>query len=411
VRHLRARHGLGLFQNLSSFSPIVGIFGHRQVGKTTFAEKQGKAYRTFDSKSVRESAEHNPEEFIADLRPMPAVIDECQMIPELFSELKEYVRTHKKPGQIILTGSVRFSSRRAIRESLTGRLASLELLPFCLTEILGLPRARLVLKLIQESRLSPLLEGELASQELKRRTGAIDDYLACGGMPGLFALRNPRLRAEKLRDQVDLILSRDLQLVHSTTLPAMQISEFVRELSQGELMPLRPSTLRKLTRVTEITQKKLLEALEAVFMVRPLPIEGYRRGISVIFEDQLERTYLLQEKTDPELAFEALVWRNMRASFNYETGLHWETFQFLEKAGRRRVPFAFRTSEGSLAVLPILDSTPSLETLRSAREFLARYNRSLALIVTRGQAGTGQAGTEIMDSRILKVPAERILFE
>ncbi len=404
--HFRPRHGLELFRNLASFSPIVGIFGHRQVGKTTFAERLGSSYCTFDSKTTREAASSDPAQFLDSLGTKPAVIDECQMVPELFSELKEYVRTRKRPGQIILTGSVRFSSRRAIRESLTGRIVTLELLPFCLTEILGFSRATLPLKLLGLPRLSSTWENSLTRSELQTRNRSLKDYLGSGGLPGLFAMRNPRLRNERLRDQVELILDRDLKLVHPTSLPFSQMIEFMRVLARGEGHPVHPTRIRQETRISETTQKKLVEALESVFMVRQIPIEGQRKGVSVFFEDQLEHQYLLGETVSAETAFEMLVWRNLRATFNYETGLDWHCFQFIEKSGRRRVPFAFRTPTGTIAVLPILDRQPTRQTLDSAREFLKRYNQSVALIVTQGQPIT-----EVLESRILQIPAERILFE
>ena len=78
-----------LFRNLASYSPIVGIFGHRQVGKTTFAERLGASYCTLDSKVTREAALDNPATFISKLGAKPAMIDECQMVPDLFPELKE----------------------------------------------------------------------------------------------------------------------------------------------------------------------------------------------------------------------------------------------------------------------------------------------------------------------------------
>ncbi len=79
----------------------------------------------------------------------PAGIDECQPAPPLFPEVKEYVRTHKNPGQLILSGSVRFNSRKAIRGSLTGRMLSYELLPFSISEMEKKPLNRLVIDLLE----------------------------------------------------------------------------------------------------------------------------------------------------------------------------------------------------------------------------------------------------------------------
>ena len=58
-------------------------------------------------------------------------------MPELFPALKEFVRLHKKPGQFLLTGSVRFSSRKANGESLTGRIVTIKIPPLGSGEING----------------------------------------------------------------------------------------------------------------------------------------------------------------------------------------------------------------------------------------------------------------------------------
>ena len=46
--------------------------------------------------------------------------------------------------------------------------------------------------------------------------------------------------------------------------------------------------LRRATGITPITQKKLLFALEATFIVRPVSIEGDFRGSALYFEDHAE---------------------------------------------------------------------------------------------------------------------------
>ena len=65
---------------------------------------------------------------------MPFGINEAQLCSPLFPALKQWVRTNKAKEQFILSGSVRFTSKADIRESLTGRIISLELLPFTIAE-------------------------------------------------------------------------------------------------------------------------------------------------------------------------------------------------------------------------------------------------------------------------------------
>ena len=135
MAHERIRHASDRLKRLLGFSPIVGIFGHRQVGKTTLLSRHVRSYATLDLRAQLDRAEADPQAFVSSATEYPFGIDEAQLAPALFPALKEHVRVHRRPGQFILSGSVRFTSRKAIRESLTGRIVHLELLPFTQAEI------------------------------------------------------------------------------------------------------------------------------------------------------------------------------------------------------------------------------------------------------------------------------------
>ena len=119
MAHRRKRFLKHLLTKAVTHSSIVEISGHRQTGKTTLVEDFGAEYVTLDRPKEFLLANDNPEAFLLQ-RKYPFVIDECQLAPPLFPVLKDSVRLKKTPGQYILTGSVRFTSRKAIRESLTG---------------------------------------------------------------------------------------------------------------------------------------------------------------------------------------------------------------------------------------------------------------------------------------------------
>ena len=117
--------------------PFVSVTGPRQSGKTTlckavFADSE-VSYVSLDALDVRERAEHDPRGFLRDLG-TPAVIDEMQHVPSLFSYLKETADSSGANGQYVLTGSENFALNEAIGESLAGRVAQLRLLPFSLEE-------------------------------------------------------------------------------------------------------------------------------------------------------------------------------------------------------------------------------------------------------------------------------------
>ncbi len=135
--HDRKRHLYHSFSNLIRHAKIVGVFGHRQVGKTTFLEAHSRGYISLDDHEHLDRARKMPKLFLNAMKGDHSAIDECQLAPPLFPALKLAVHRNKKPGQFILSGSVRFTSRKAIKESLTGRISGLELYPLTVTEIDG----------------------------------------------------------------------------------------------------------------------------------------------------------------------------------------------------------------------------------------------------------------------------------
>lgn len=112
--HLRVRYLERELFKLLGFSPLVGVLGHRQVGKTTLVASLGKEYFSLDLRTTHDEISADPFGFLSSVKKCPTVLDECQTLPELFPALKEFVRKNKKPGSFLLTGSVRFTSRKAI---------------------------------------------------------------------------------------------------------------------------------------------------------------------------------------------------------------------------------------------------------------------------------------------------------
>ena len=146
--------------------------GSRQVGKSTFLRGLSRyRYLTLDDPGLAALAEQNPKEILVP----PCVIDEAQKAPKIFDAVKLNVDQEKRPGKFVLTGSVRFSRRTLIRESLTGRAKTIQMFPLTCSETLALPFQDRWVREIDTSRVS--------RKEWQR-------YLAKGGMPAIFAARN-----------------------------------------------------------------------------------------------------------------------------------------------------------------------------------------------------------------------------
>lgn len=116
--------------------PVLALTGPRQSGKTTFvrATFPELPYVSLEDLDEREFAQTDPRGFLARY-PDGAILDEVQRTPDLFSYLQTIVDGDGRMGLFVLSGSHRFGLLTGISQSLAGRSATLNLLPFSLSEL------------------------------------------------------------------------------------------------------------------------------------------------------------------------------------------------------------------------------------------------------------------------------------
>jgi uncharacterized protein len=115
--------------------PVVTLTGPRQSGKTTLCRTlfPEKRYVNLEPLDTRQFALEDPRGFLAEL-PDGAILDEIQNVPELLSYLQADVDENPEPGRFVITGSQQLALTAAITQTLAGRTAILNLLPFSLGE-------------------------------------------------------------------------------------------------------------------------------------------------------------------------------------------------------------------------------------------------------------------------------------
>lgn len=403
--HLRKRHLSEPFAKLSAHSRIVGILGHRQVGKTTFLESHCREYRTLDESEELTAATNDPKGFLNSMVGNLSAIDECQLAPGLFPALKVRVQKKKTPGQFVLSGSVRFTSRKAIRESLTGRIANLELFPMVLSELAGEELPDFVPRILAASHFSEFVDSSRVTPSwVLARRKMVRQYLVQGGLPGICFTRDPATRARQLRDVLATILDRDLRLVYPTTIGYSQLLTLCKSLANRAMRPIHWADLARETGVTEKTLRKLLEALEAVFLVRGIPIDGGNRKI-YFFEDQIEDFAFMQKSASFLAQYTGLIFRHVRAQFEYRLGYSPFYFNYRTRSNAT-VPLAIRQGDEVLGIYP-MESTQNIPKaqLAHADSFLRTYARGKVIFVA-----TEDEEVRLLDDRSCVLPLERLLF-
>lgn len=123
-------------KQLAGKFPVVSITGPRQSGKTTLARDCFPEYQyvNLELPDTRSLAIEDPREFLSNYK-NGLIIDEAQNVPELFSYIQVFVDESKQAGRYVITGSQNFLLLEKITQSLAGRVAILNLLPFSVAEV------------------------------------------------------------------------------------------------------------------------------------------------------------------------------------------------------------------------------------------------------------------------------------
>ena len=121
--------------------PAVAILGSRQCGKSTmikmFAEKQGHLlYVDLQHRADRQKLD-NPSLFFRYNEDATVCLDEVQLLPELFSDLRVEIDRVRRPGRFVLLGSASRELLQRTSESLAGRIGLIDLTPFLISEVVN----------------------------------------------------------------------------------------------------------------------------------------------------------------------------------------------------------------------------------------------------------------------------------
>ncbi len=296
--------------------PIVTITGPRQSGKTTLAKMvfSDKPYASLEDPDIRFAAHDDPRSFL-ERYPDGAVLDEVQRCPEILSYLQSLVDADGRMGLYILTGSQQFGLMSDIAQSLAGRTAFVELLPFSLNE------------LTQASRLP----------------GSIDLMLHTGSYPPLYD-RDVSVRSW-FNAYVTAYIERDVrQVLKVQELETFQ--RFVRLCAGRTGQLLNYSALAADCGITHNTAKAWLSVLEAgyiVFQLRPHHVNFNKRLIKaskLYFYDVGLVSWLLGIQTPEQMETHPL-----RGSI-FETFVVAEVMKFFFNRGERPNLYFWRDSSG-----------------------------------------------------------------
>lgn len=364
MAHLRKRFIEPIFKRAMSQAPSVCLLGMRQVGKTTLLRHSVRTYITLDDEKTV-SRMRSGEFGVLETPLTPVGLDECQKLPGLFDAIKLRIDARRQMGRFILTGSVRFLSKRDIKESLTGRTKILELLPLTLAEALELPQCDFIHALSRAKKITDLEKTLRVRRSVSPRF--MENHLLCGGMPGICFKRDPRLRFDLFVVHLETLLSRDLPLIYASRIPITRLRELLKLVSLHEGEPVSHEDLARRVGVSPPTVKALLEAFQALFLIRKCGKDVY------FLEDGGLAHHLIPNELRPRRQLiQAFFYRELLALLHYRYHRAIEIKPYRTRGGAS-VPFTLHSSEFDFHLAFTVDSDErasekSLKSLHSYRK-------------------------------------------
>jgi len=219
-------------------SPITALLGPRQCGKTTLAHlfSEERQAMFFDLESYPDQRRlENPELVLGSLEGL-VVLDEIQIMPELFQVLRVLVDRPDNQARFLILGSASPAIIKSASESLAGRVEFIELSGFDLSE-----------------------SGEQAWESLWVRGGFPRAYLADTEDDSL-AWREGFIRT---------FLERDIPQL-GINIPAIAMRRFWTMLAHYHGQTWNASELGRSMGLSDKTVRSYLDILSGTFMVRQL---------------------------------------------------------------------------------------------------------------------------------------------
>ncbi|MCF2706782.1 ATP-binding protein [Arcanobacterium haemolyticum] len=251
-----------LRMDLESMGGVL-LEGVRGCGKTESGMQQSHSHFRVDQAQNRRLAELNPASALAGNT--PRLIDEWQLAPDLWNEIRHEIDFRKNAGQFIISGSAT-PCDDITRHTGAGRISRIKMRPMALAESHPAPDL-VTLSHLREHSAIPPIAGRLSYDEL-----AIEAVR--GGWPALVATQQ-RGFVRFVRNYLDNIVHTDL-LQLGTVFSTERIERLLRSISRNIASETTATTLAQDVSadggtLSAASVRTYLDALTQIFVVEELP--------------------------------------------------------------------------------------------------------------------------------------------
>jgi len=223
--------------------PVVALLGPRQCGKSTLAKELGNSIDNFvyiDLENPSDRMKISDLSLFFNLNKSATIcIDEAQLLPNLFPELRSIIDKERCNGQILILGSASRELVNKSAESLAGRIGYLELSPFSFTEV----------------------------DDGKEET--IIEHWLRGGFPLSFLAENDRFSEIWRKQYLQSYIERDLVLA-GNSIPLLTIQRLIQMLAINHGQLFNSSQLASSLGISYHTVRSYVDFFDKSFITRTL---------------------------------------------------------------------------------------------------------------------------------------------
>jgi hypothetical protein len=367
--HFRKRHIQRILSKRSKIFPVLGLVGPRQVGKTTFLRQEWKKrlnanYVTLDKHEFIQRAKRAPETFLlteSEELKNKLIIDEVQKVPTLFDSMKSIIDERRRIGIFTVSGSVEFSDKAGVRESLAGRIGVCRLYPLTLAELSHQPL------------VTSWVKGLKAGSK-PRSNHEINHWLKRGGMPIFCALHDDVERGQAIESWLEAICYRDMQQLKGGRFNGDVALIILRQIAQNPRVNIAQLAVEAGVSRTMIV--KHLAALETLFLLYRLPSLDNRNATPeyVIFDCAVLRHLggNLEDSQGQSQLFRTLLINEILAQYEYSGESRPGIFSYRTRGGSE-IDLVLQDKKRLMGIELSNKSDITAYSLRGLRSFLASH--------------------------------------
>lgn len=394
--HRRNRHIEHIMLKRAKMYPALGVLGPRQVGKSTFLLKQwatlkDATYLTFDKKEIVSRAKRSPEQLLlteTNNQTKHLIIDEAQKVPHIFDSIKALIDENRRVGAYTLSGSVEFSDKSGVRESLAGRMGITRLYPMTLREI------------EEDAFVAPWVTFNFL-QHKGVQIKTVLKWIQRGGMPIFSCFSDLDERAEAILNWLDAICYRDLKQLEDGTYDSDLAYDLLKILAKksGEIISI--NQLQDELNTSAYLINKHLDALISLFLLYKIPSIENPSALCMyrIFDAGILNALLnTPQNNEPNKnSLISLVINEIYSQYEY-AGKQKPQLQYYQTRGGASIDLTLSTKEALAGIECCTNVDITDYKLRGMRSFLKKHENAKGYIVAPVQ------NAYQIDTRIVVVP-------